>query len=70
MGVYLLAKTYPTTPKKSVLYQQPPKNLPIPPAQCLLCEIQGIDIQYFDGHGQRGGNLVMPLRPLGFGCHG
>ena len=36
MGVYLLVKTYPTTPKKSVLYQRPPNTLPILPAQCSL----------------------------------
>ena len=34
MGVYRLVKTYPTTPKKSVLYQQPPNILPILLAQC------------------------------------
>jgi len=36
VGVYLLVKTYPTTPKKSVLYQQPPNILPILPAQCAI----------------------------------
>ena len=67
MGVYLLAKTYPTTPKKSVLYQQPPKILPILPAQCKCLSLgktdEGDVIEIDED--EREGTRIASARPCG-----